>query len=1095
MSNQDSGLTKAFKILSSLGKEFKRHRSEEEILGVIARKTYDLTKAPRIYVIAKHRLKQSLELVINLKDGNFQSLDNSESILDRIGRQKIQKVIKNQELIFLSQQDLINDQEIDFGCASWLGVPMSAVDRVIGALVIQHPSQPNAFSEEIGQVLDAITDLAANAIDYYRLHERTKLIANLEFELTEIKAKNEQNLLKQIYRKMQKLRRIDDIDILTLSIVLQDKYKRRLSVVIADGQIRNTKDINEQRRLLEKLKSDQIEKIISSSEPRLLCPGNSQAKRIEEMADTELAQWVGAPMRIHGRVIGAFVVEHPENAYVYNKNDAEFLDILSDQTANALERVRLSQRSRALASIEKNLLAQVTQGNFAKEKILEIVTHRAQEVCDVYNLCIFLYDAAEDTLQLELAYRKDKQIDLSNEAQRQEILSYAPEHILRQALEDPVLLKTKQEIRQKFGDRGQDRYPASWLGVPMRGSKGSIGVFAVYHMKYEHIYDQDDERILDELSDKVALALDNVRLRETEQKNFEQRIQDLESLGDIYEAVNQEPLENVLKLVLEAAVSYTQANYAEIWFCDFDKRVLQLKTAYKGLRQAQLKQAKFPLDEGLSSKAISTRNLVYYGNVKENPDYIEVSSDVYSELVIPLIFKNNVIGTMNLESKQVNAFSERQKKLASTLGELAAVAIEISTTNTQLKLYISLLEKLEKLTISEAPFDEELIVEYIHDRASELMDTGNMYIALYNPDNDLIEFKMVYLKKERQKLYEPRKLKTGRGKTEQIIKTHKPIRDTSEESRLWYKFEGINYTGENDGISSDLPWLGVPILLGQDGEERCLGVIATYNADKTHVYTEQDQAVLEKIGRWAAIALENAKIAKTVVEQENLLARSLVAQDLVHRLNSIAGAARVWLQFLKREVNTFEGVDVEDAKEYIANSFSELNNLIQQVKELDEIDPESLVLSKQVLLSLIKALKTLYHEEIALGKLTFENELDDDLHNIFGTPSLIANSLEAVLKNGIEAVLQKGKGNVNVLAKNIEINKSKAIKIVITDTGVGIDIERRSDIFALFSSTKGFDRGYGLWRAKMVFEKMGGHIHFESQPGIQTIFTIVLPSK
>ena len=802
---------RAFEILSSLGKEFKYHRTEKEILKVITQKVYDLTSAPEIYVVLKHRLTPPLELGIFMKDGVvLDSLDQveAENILNSIGKSQIQEVIDTQKVLFQDNYD---------GCASWLGVPMSAVDRAIGTLIIQHPTLPNAFSKELGHILDAITDQTANAIDYYRLHERIKLIGKLESELTEIEAENEQEILQKIYDKMkpEKQKMLGDIDILTLSIILQDKYKKALKVVIADEQICNTENEQDQEQLLAKLGSNRIETIIESREPLLLCEGDVRERRIEDMSDTELAWWMGVPMRIRGRAIGAFVIEHPQALPIYNKSDAEFLDILSDQSANAIEKVRLDQRYRTLANIESELL-KLSQDDFTKETILEIVARRAKEVCDVYNLCIFLYDKEKDTFNLEFAYRKDQQIDLSNKTQCEEVLSFTPDNLLRQSLKKPMLLATKQDVIKAFGNQDNDRYPASWLGVPMRTSTESIGVFAVYHLRYENIYDSDDERILDQLSDQVALALENVRLREIEQQNFEQRIQDLELLREIYEAVNQESLDDVLERVLETAVSFTKAHYADIWFCDLNRKVFQLRMAYKDHRSNQLRENLYSLDKGLSGATISSKQTCYVSNVKEDPNYIEISPDVYSELLVPLIFRDKIIGLMNLESKELDAFSPEQQKLAKTLGSSASVAIETSrltqdlkttnsqleATNSQLELYLSLLEELEKLTISEALFDEGLLAEYIHDRASKLMDTGNMYIALHNPDTDMVEFKLVYVRGERTDPYPSRKLSEGQGKTEQIIRTHQPLRHTSSESKQWYRVDGIDYTSRDD----DWPW-------------------------------------------------------------------------------------------------------------------------------------------------------------------------------------------------------------------------------------------------------------------------------------------------
>ena len=69
------------------------------------------------------------------------------------------------------------------------------------------------------------------------------------------------------------------------------------------------------------------------------------------------------------------------------------------------------------------------------------------------------------------------------------------------------------------------------------------------------------------------------------------------------------------------------------------------------------------------------------------------------------------------------------------------------------------------------------------------------------------------------------------------------------------------------------------------------------------------------------------------------------------------------------------------------------------------------------------------------------------------------------------------------------------VKIAVRDTGVGIPKEYLPQIFTIFFSTKGEGRGYGLWRAKAVIENANGTIEAESEEGIGSVFTILLPAE
>ena len=67
---------------------------------------------------------------------------------------------------------------------------------------------------------------------------------------------------------------------------------------------------------------------------------------------------------------------------------------------------------------------------------------------------------------------------------------------------------------------------------------------------------------------------------------------------------------------------------------------------------------------------------LYVPDVREDPRYMEASAATRSELAVPLKVKRGVVGVLNVESAQVDAFSQDDVRLLSTLAAQAAVAIE-----------------------------------------------------------------------------------------------------------------------------------------------------------------------------------------------------------------------------------------------------------------------------------------------------------------------------------------------------------------------------------------------------------------------------------
>src|SRR5207249_2940650 len=73
----------------------------------------------------------------------------------------------------------------------------------------------------------------------------------------------------------------------------------------------------------------------------------------------------------------------------------------------------------------------------------------------------------------------------------------------------------------------------------------------------------------------------------------------------------------------------------------------------------------FPVTNGLTGSAIRERKSVVVGDVRNDPRYLTAFGSTLSEIIIPVLDEKTgaVIGTIDVESEQINAFSESDREM------------------------------------------------------------------------------------------------------------------------------------------------------------------------------------------------------------------------------------------------------------------------------------------------------------------------------------------------------------------------------------------------------------------------------------------------
>jgi sigma-B regulation protein RsbU (phosphoserine phosphatase) len=87
-------------------------------------------------------------------------------------------------------------------------------------------------------------------------------------------------------------------------------------------------------------------------------------------------------------------------------------------------------------------------------------------------------------------------------------------------------------------------------------------------------------------------------------------------------------------------------------------------------------RSRLPTTEGLCGAAVRSRQPVLVADVRKDPRYVSLVPETRSELVVPLVYKDRVIGVLDLESPVLDRFTEEHVKVLTPLASQVAVAVE-----------------------------------------------------------------------------------------------------------------------------------------------------------------------------------------------------------------------------------------------------------------------------------------------------------------------------------------------------------------------------------------------------------------------------------
>jgi len=377
--------------------------------------------------------------------------------------------------------------------------------------------------------------------------------------------------------------------------------------------------------------------------------------------------WLGVPLLARGEAIGAIIIQDLERENRFDDNDLRFMVSVASQVSGAIYNVVLINESKQSA-IQFETAAEIARdisSSLDLDELLEKAVELIRSRFDFYHAAIFLKDLPGEFVVIREA-TGEAGAQLKRAGHKQGIGSKSIVGFVAGKGEPLIVNDTARDATyQPHPLLPETRAEAS---IPLKVGDRIVGVLDV-QSNQTYAFSKENLRTLQILADQLAIAVVNTELfAETQEHLAQHRL--------LHHITTTAASGTTLGEALQSAVNGLQVTLGgdrvSILLADREKKVLEVRAAV-GYASGVF-DLRIPIGSGITGWAASHRRTLRINNVLQDTRYIEGSPNTHSEMAIPLVYRSELLGVLNVESEQFAAYAENDEELLGTLGgSLAAI--------------------------------------------------------------------------------------------------------------------------------------------------------------------------------------------------------------------------------------------------------------------------------------------------------------------------------------------------------------------------------------------------------------------------------------
>jgi phosphoserine phosphatase RsbU/P len=322
--------------------------------------------------------------------------------------------------------------------------------------------------------------------------------------------------------------------------------------------------------------------------------------------------------------------------------------------------VRFRERSELLDFLLE--VAAATSETLDLDKLLANVADIVKKVIDCELFAILLY--TEKYQELRIRYSAGHRPEIVNN------LTLTLNDGLTGAaakLREPILV----------GDvRNDPRYLSSIdavrteLAVPMLARQKLVGVIDVQSTRL-NAYTEYDRALLRLIATRIAVAIDNARLYRRVERNH-RTLRTLSAISNEISSILD--LDELLAKISTSVRGLIHFDAFSILLVDEEQKALRHRFSIRYDTLVDIDN--IPLGKGITGAAAESREVIRVDDTSQDPRYIASHPGIYSEVAVPLIVRDRLVGVMDLECEKLAYFSDENVRTLTLLAPQIAASVE-----------------------------------------------------------------------------------------------------------------------------------------------------------------------------------------------------------------------------------------------------------------------------------------------------------------------------------------------------------------------------------------------------------------------------------